>query len=333
MDYKLTGFFRRYGIAAAALTLSLSSGGVLQAQEINRSVAAVFLGEVHVGNFDPTAYAAWEKMLSEHDFERSEFAEAVPFEQGVETLTDFARRGFGLIIAHSEGYQAAVHRVAAEFPDTHFVISPAGETGGLPNVSVYRENPFHVLLLPGMVAGLTSTSGKIGYVGAVPLPGILKEGGGYVAGAKLANPDIAVDIVWTNSFEDAGRAKEAALAMYQAGADVVGHTVDTASQGIFQAAAETGNKAIGGFADEGLTSSVVLTSGIYNDDLVWGHIANDYLSGTIEGKVYEFGLCEDGVKLGSYNDVPEDIQARIQQTRDSICSGELVLEEAALPSP
>lgn len=150
-------------VCATALSIgfAMSFADAARAEDPIKSVAPVFLGEVKVGNFDPTAFHAYHSMIKNKKFEKSEFAEAVPFEKAVEVLADFARRGFGLVIAHSEGYQAAVHRVAEEFPDTHFVISPAGETGDLPNVSVYEENPFHVLLLPGMVAVLTADNGHL----------------------------------------------------------------------------------------------------------------------------------------------------------------------------
>lgn len=321
-------------LSAIAVALGVFAVPAANAADVNKSVAAVYYGEVGVGNFDPTGYHAYQEMLKNNGFDKSEFAESVPFEKAVEVLTDFGRRDFGLVIVHSEGYQAAVHRVAADFPNTHFVISPAGEAGDLPNVSVYRENPFHVLLLPGLIASLSAKSGQVGYIGAIPLPGILKEGGGFLAGAKLGNPDVKFQTVWINSFSDAGKAKEAASAMFSSGADVVGHTVDTASQGIFQAAREAGKKAIGGFADEGQANSdVVLTSGIYGDLHVWDRIAKDYLSGSIKPGVHEFGLCDGGVTLGVFNGVSDEIKAKVETVRDDICSGKLKLEEQALPTP
>jgi hypothetical protein len=136
MSILSAAYGRLNALSVSAIIAAVSAFTILpsEAADVNKNVAAVFYGEVGVGNFDPTGYHAYQEMLKNHSFDKSEFAESVPFEKAVEVLTDFGRRGFGLVILHSEGYQSAARRVAAEFPDTKFVITPAGD--GVDSLSI-----------------------------------------------------------------------------------------------------------------------------------------------------------------------------------------------------
>lgn len=323
---------REFMAGSAAVALSLAGAKVFA--DGAKKVGGIFYGQVQVGNFEPTGYNAFTAMADKYGFE-TEYAEGVSFEKGKEVMTDFGNRGFNMVVAHSSGYQAAALEVAPNFPNTWFVLMVDGDsTGDNPNVAVYGFSTYEVLYLPGAVAGLMTKSNKLGLIGSIPLPGILAEMAGFIDGAKSVNPDVEVESIWINSFTDAAKGKEAALAMIGRGADIVAHAADSASEGMFQACRESGAKAIGAFADEGLTNGdVVLTSGMYNENLAWDLCGGGLADGSLEAKINFGGIKRGWLSMGGYKGVPQDVQDRIAEIENSIKSGDLELTARMVPAP
>ncbi len=78
-----------------------------------------------------------------------------------------------------------MEKVAAEFPNTKFVI--VDSVVKLPNVRsvVFKEEEGSYLV--GVLAGMASKSGKVGFIGGMDIPLIRKFACGYAQGAKAAN--------------------------------------------------------------------------------------------------------------------------------------------------
>ena len=319
------GFVAGIGTLFAAILLLAGTAGDSAAAG-KKKVGAIFFGQVKVGNFEPTGYTAFTSMVEKYGFE-SEFAEQVPFEKGKEVMSDFANRGFDMVVAHSSGYQAAVLEVAPKFPNTWFILMVDGSsTGNNRNVAIYKFSTYEVLYLPGVVAGLMTKTNKIGVVGSIPLPGIRSEMAGFIDGAKSVNPDLDVEVIWINSFVDAAKAKEASLAMMGRGADIVGHVSDAAGEGVFQAAREKGIKGIGAFADEGLAhSDVVLTSGIFNENLAWDLLGKALSDGSLTSRINFGGLKEGWISQGGYHNVSKSVQDKAAAIKQDIISGKIKL--------
>ena len=72
-----------------------------------------------------------------------------------------------------------------------------------------------------MIAGGMSKSGKIGLVGGYPIPEVNRLMNAFIAGAKEINPKAKFTVSFINSWFDPPKAKEAAFAMIDKGADVM----------------------------------------------------------------------------------------------------------------
>jgi basic membrane protein A len=301
----------------------------------DKPLKAAFIanGEVGVGNFEITGYQAFQEMVAAYGME-SEYAEATPYEQAPEVITDFANREFDLILAHSGGFQSAMLQVAPDFPDSWFVWTIDGDsTGGLPNCAIYAFSTA-INFVSGAVAGMMTKTDKVGVVGAIPIPGIREEVAGFIDGALYTNPKVTSEVIWINSFMDASKAKEAALAMYGRGADVIGHVTDQASAGLFQAARDTGNWACGECFDEVKTNpDVVLTSGIFNESLTQNDLGKRLTEGTLQPTIYKGGWPEEWIIQGSYNEaIPDDIVAEAEKIVADLKSGKLVWDPRKVPA-
>ena len=72
-----------------------------------------------------------------------------------------------------------------------------------------------------MVAGGMTKSNKIGMVGGFPIPEVNRLMNAFMAGAKEVNPKVEFTVSFINSWFDPPKAKEAAFAMIDKGADVL----------------------------------------------------------------------------------------------------------------
>ena len=102
----------------------------------------------------------------------------------------------------------------------------------------YIQEPAY---LSGMVAGGMTKTNKIGMVGGFPIPEVNRLMNAFMAGAKEVNPKVEFSVSFINSWFDPPKAKEAAFAMIDKGADVM----YAERFGVSDAAKEKGKLAIG----------------------------------------------------------------------------------------
>jgi len=142
-------------------------------------------------------------------------------------LRDLASQGHSLIFATSFGYMEPTLKVAREFPDVAF--EHCSGFRGAPNVARYNARFYEGRWLAGMAAGRASTSNQLGYVAAYPIPEVLQGINAFTLGARSVNPKAQVRVVWTSSWFDPGRERDAAVTLINQGADVLTHHTDSSA--------------------------------------------------------------------------------------------------------
>ena len=150
----------------------------------------------------------------------SSFVEAVPEGADAErVMRDLAAQGHGLIFATSFGYLEPALRVAAEFPGVKFEHAGGYKTAA--NLATYNARFYEGRWLAGWLAGKTSKSGVAGYVAGFPVPEVVQGINAFTLGMREANPAATVRVLWLNTWFDPPKEREAALALVNAGADVL----------------------------------------------------------------------------------------------------------------
>ncbi len=173
-------------------------------------------------SFNEAAAAGAEKFKAETGTEFRDF-EPTSDTQGEQAIRNFASRGFNPVVAVSFAWTSAMEKVAAEFPDTKFVI--VDSVVDLPNVRsvVYKEEEGSYLV--GLLAGMASKTGKVGFIGGMDIPLIRKFACGYAQGAKAANDKIEVFQNMTGTtgaaWNDPVRGGELTKNQIDQGADVI----------------------------------------------------------------------------------------------------------------
>jgi basic membrane protein A and related proteins len=181
-------------------------------------VAAIYTVPVEqqwVSRIDKALVAAVAR--GEIDYVFSENVANADYER---VMRQYAEKGNTLIVGESFAVEDAARRVAKDYPKLSFLM---GSSKGpqAPNFAVFDNYIQEPAYLSGLVAGGMSKSGKIGMVGGFPIPEVNRLMHAFMAGVREMNPNAEFMISFINSWFDPPKAKEAAFAMIDKGADVM----------------------------------------------------------------------------------------------------------------
>jgi basic membrane protein A len=248
-------------------------------------------------SFNEAAAAGAEKFKADTGIDYRDF-EPTSDTQGEQAVRNFASRGYNPVIGVSFAWTSAIEKVAQEFPETSFVIIDS--VVDQPNVRsvTYKEEEGSYLV--GLLAGMASKTGKVGFVGGMDIPLIRKFGCGYVQGAKAANPSIEVFQNMTGTtgaaWHDPVRGGELTKNQIDQGADVVYAAAGATGLGVLQTAADNGKYSIGVDSNQNYVHpGSVLTSMIKRVDLAVYNVFKDVQDGKFTAGTVSLGVAEDGV--------------------------------------
>ncbi len=152
--------------------------------------------------------------------------------------------------------------------------------------------------LVGYIAGMTTKTNKVGFVGGMHGVIVDQFQYGYEAGvmhaARERGVTIDVDVQYADSFTDGAKGKAIGTRMFSRGCDVVFHAAGGVGYGLIEAAKEMNKFVIGVDRDQSyLAPDNILTSAVKNVGNAVQIVAKELMNGgMIGGKNYEFGLKE-----------------------------------------
>jgi basic membrane protein A and related proteins len=140
------------------------------------------------------------------------------------------QNGVSMLFPTSFGYfDPHILKIAKENPKVQFL-----HCGGLykdgvhpSNVGSYYGYIDEAEYIAGIVAGLTTKSGKLGFVAAKPIPQVLRNINSYTLGARSVNPKVTTQVIFTGDWSIPVKEAEAANSMVDQGVDVMTCHVDS----------------------------------------------------------------------------------------------------------
>jgi basic membrane lipoprotein Med (substrate-binding protein (PBP1-ABC) superfamily) len=99
------------------------------------------------------------------------------------------------------------------------------------NMAEYFGASEDAIYLSGMAAGAATKKGTIGYIVPFPIPEVIRHANAFTLGAQAVRPGTKVRLVWTHSWFDPKKERQAAESLVAAGVDVLGQNVDSPSAG------------------------------------------------------------------------------------------------------
>ena len=197
-------------------------------------------------------------------------------------MREYAEGGMDLIVGEAFAVERAARKVASEYPETAFLM---GSSFGpaQPNFAVFDNWIHEPSYLTGIVAGAATKSNVIGMVGGYAIPEVNRLMHAFMDGARAVNPDVQFLVTFINSWYDPPRAKEAAFAMIDKGADLL----YAERFGVSDAAKEKGLLAVGNVIDTATDyPGTILASALWHMEPTIDRVIEDVTSGDFEPADY-----------------------------------------------
>ncbi|MDB5473230.1 MAG: family transporter substrate-binding protein [Devosia sp.] len=270
---------RRTLIGALALGTALSLSGMAWAQDVLK-VAAVWTVPVEqqwASRLHNALVAAQERGDIEYVF--SENISNTDYER---VMREYAEQGVGLMVGESFGVEQPARTVAADYPEIAFLMGsslPPVE----PNFATFDNFIHEPSYLSGMIAGEKTETNQIGMVGGYAIPEVNRLMNAFMEGALAVNPEVKFSVSFINSWYDPPKAKEAAFAMVDAGADIL----YAERFGVSDAARERGILAIGNVIDTSADyPGTILASALWHGEPMIDKAIADVKAGSFTASDY-----------------------------------------------
>ena len=308
----------------------LLAGGTALAQDDVFRVAAVAPSATNDLAFSQSMYDALLAIQAEmgedafqFDFQDGTFI----VDDAAVALREWAASGeYDLVIAHGSQFGSVVEELAIEFPEVSFAWGTDEDTFGLSNVYAYSAASEQGGYVNGVLAANLNESGVIGVVGPIEVGDAKLYVDGFAAGVGAANPDIAVNVVYIQSFSDVPLATEAAETHIANGADIL---TGTAQMVVGPIAIAIENDALwfGTQASQDeLSEGIGVAFQVYKWDVVLMDIVSNIGDGVLGGESYMLTLENDGLALEFDADyeLGEELMTLADETVAGIIAGDII---------
>ncbi len=234
------------------------------------------------------------------------YVESVPEGQVGSVIDQLVRQGVKVIFATSFGYMDGVLDAAKRYPDVIFAHATGFKRA--PNVATYMADFYQLYYLNGLMAGALTKTGKVGYVGAFPIPEVKRHINAFTLGVRAVNPKAKVLVRWIYEWYNPAAAKEATEALIADGADVFAFTEDSPT--VVQVAAEHKLPSFAHyspmlkFAPDYVVSGQLVHWGTIYKDFLAKVYAGLYTPKNLEDVDYWWLLPQKAVELGADFGVP-----------------------------
>ena len=247
------------------------------------------------------------------------FIESVKYGPDAErAIRAMAKGGADIIFATSFGYMEPMLKVAKEFPNVKFEHATGYKQSK--NMSSYGLRLYQARHVQGVIAGMMTKTNKICYVGAFPIPEVIREINTYYLGAKSVNPDVDIDIVWVNTWYDPGKEAQAAKVMIAEGCDMVAQHTDSPAP--LQTAEKAGVLGFGQASNQyKFAHKAQLTATIDNWSPYYIQKVQDVMDGTWKSGDYFGHMKDDVVQMAPFTNMPDTVKVFAQKIKDGITNG------------
>ena len=281
------------------------------------------VGFIYVGSRDDYGYnqahaagaAALKKMPGIKVVEEEKVPETDAVEKTMELMINLD--GATLLFPTSFGYyNPHMIKMALKFPKLRFE-----HCGGLwtdkdpKNAGSYFGYIDEAQHVAGIVAGSMSKSGKLGFVAAKPIPQVLRNINAWTLGAKLANPKITTQVIFTGDWSMPVKEAEATNSLIDQGVDVITCHVD-GPKTVVENAARRGAMVTGYHVNQAvLAPKAYLTGAEWNWEVLYPRFVKMFTSGETIPNFYRGGLKEEIVKVSPYGAMVRGRRAQAESRR------------------
>ena len=259
-----------------------------------------------------------EQVLSKYNIPEDSKCEAA--------INELIDAGCNIIFATSFGHEAYMLSAAQAHPEIQFCHATGSQaaSSGLPNMHNYFGAIYEARFLSGIAAGLKTQTNKLGYVSAMPFAECISGFTAFYLGAKSVNPEVTMEVMYTNSWNDPTKEAQVAQALIDMGCDVLGQHADSTAT---QTTAESNSVWAVGYNSDMIAAApkASLTSAVWDWSVYLTQAVQAVVDGTPIPTDFSGGLKEGVVDISALNDavIAPGTKEAIEAARAKLISGEL----------
>jgi len=308
---------------ALLMALTVVACGQSDDPPASDEVLVCLITEVPAGApFTDLTWRGFERLQSDLGVEIT-LIEAMDVAEIPEQIRSMARLNASPIYAMFDTVNEVLLEIAPEFPDVKFFMIDCEIEHNLPNVVNLIVDPYEASFIAGFVAAKTTETGKIGWIGHLDHPTIIRFRDGFTAGAKYADPSVEVFPAFTGDANDPVKGQETARIIIAEGVDVIFQSANQSGLGVIAACAEAGIKAIGVDDWQGDIDPVVFWSALKDIDGAIYETGRDTIEGRFRSGRIEFGLATNSKAFDQrdFDRLPPELQDEVRQLVEDISAG------------
>ena len=235
-------------------------------------------------------------------------------------IEELVSDGADVVILSSYGYPESAADTISAYPNIAFYGIYSDYEAD--NITTYFGRMYQARYLSGIVAGMQSETGRIGYVAAMSNNEVNRGINAFTLGVRSVAPDAEVYVTWTGSWDNSEAEKSAVNKLVnEKGVDVI--TYHQNQSYAAEAADALGVYSIGYNEEADGLSDKYLTAVVWNWDSLYYEVIREYLQGKGNYVGHRwFGLDRGVVGLSEYSPlVSEDIRLAVENARNGLLSG------------
>lgn len=313
----------------------------------NKAVIAEIIiagGSIDDGSFNQGAWEGIQKYAKEKNMTAQYYASSEETtDSQLEAIKLAVENGAEIIVAPGYNFETTIYQAQEIYPDTKFVLLD-GEPHN-DDYSDYKTNDnvccvFYAEQQAGFLAGYALVKEglrKLGFMGGMAYPAVLRYGYGFIAGADYAakelglkQGDVTMKYTYTGNFEATPDNQTLAASWYQDGTEVIFACGGSVGYSVMAAAEQSGKYVVGvdtdqyGDSDTVITSAVkMLGNSVYMALTDWGN--NEFKGGqkeTLDVTSDGVGIAMDTARFANFAQEDYDaIYEKLVNNTDKIAEG------------
>lgn len=265
----------------------------------------------------------------------------------LEAIELAVKDGAKVVVAPGYLFEESIYIAQDQYPDVNFILidgNPHDSTG-----KDYKTNDNAVSIVfaeeqSGYLAGYAAVKEgytKLGFMGGIAFPAVVRFGYGFVQGADAAAKELSIDKVdikyhYTGGFDATPKVQTLASSWYTEGTEIIfacggalGNSVVSAAESI------DGKKVIGVDVDQSIESDTVITSAMKGLSAAVEQTLEDYYNNKFPGEEsLTLGAEKNGVKLPiETSKFTKFTQADYDKIYKDLADGKIELEKDNIEKP
>ena len=286
-------------------------------------VGIIFVGSQQDLGWNQAAASGADYLEQVFDYVEVLRAENIPETAEVQAVAEqMIEQGATIVIPTSFGYSDPIKAIIDKHPEVMFL--HLGDLEIFENYGSFFANIWQLEYAAGRAAGTATTSNKLGFIAAFPIPSSMLNINAFHLGAQSVNPDVETTVVFTSDWCDPAKQVTAVNTMTDAGVDVLSLQQDC-TKTVVEAAEREGVWVTGFHYDASAAApNYWITGATWNWGPIMAQIVHEIRTGVYQSSVKLAGIDAGWAKLAEFGSgVDEETRQLVLDTVDGLRDGSI----------